>query len=149
MTLALSTKALPAAHASLEVRTVRTKEDLTAFGGLAFGTFGFPVDLSPVAFTEALMQLPHPEMFLGYVDGTPVCCSMLLLTGRIAGIYWVGVDASARRRGLGAAITAEAVQAGRDRGGEVAVLQASKLGEPVYRRLGFATVRHYARYDLL
>jgi ribosomal protein S18 acetylase RimI-like enzyme len=73
---------------------------------------------------------------------------MLLTTGHIAGLYWVAVDARFRGRGLGAAITAHAANAGRARGCELASLQASPAGEPVYRRMGFTTVRHYLRYDL-
>jgi hypothetical protein len=47
-----------------------------------------------------------------------------------------------RRRGLGAAITAEAT---RGATAERAYLEASAMGEPVYRRMGFETVTWFAR----
>jgi GNAT superfamily N-acetyltransferase len=86
-------------------------------------------------------------LFVGYVEDEPACCSLLLITGDWAGIYWVGSLERYRRRGFGAAVTAHAVNAGLAAGCRSATLQASKLGEPVYRGLGFTTVRQYLRFD--
>lgn len=131
----------------MTVLTVQTDGDLSEFGQLAFGTFGFPIDIAPIAFTADLCAVPQIDLFLGRVDGVPACCSMLLSTGTVAGIYWVGVDSRYRRQGLGSAITRHALRVAVDRGLTVATLQASKRGEPVYRRLGFETVRSYLRFD--
>jgi GNAT superfamily N-acetyltransferase len=141
-------RSLPPAPADLRVTTVRDASALEAFGRMAFSTFSYPPELAAVTFTDDLRTFPHAELLLGSVDGTPVCCSMVLVTGNIAGIYWVGVAEPHRRRGLGAAITAAAVHAGVRRGCDVASLQASTLGEPVYRRMGFEPIRSYLRLDL-
>jgi GNAT superfamily N-acetyltransferase len=138
---------LPAHVSGLDVRRVETAGELEHFGALAFGTFEYPVELAPVALTPDLLALPHAELYVGYIGAAPVCCSMLLVTGHVAGIYWVGVTRSQRRRGLGAAITAHAVRAGKERGCALASLQASPLGAPVYRRIGFQSVREYLRFD--
>ena len=50
---------------------------------------------------------------------------------------------TARGRGLGAAVTWAAVHEGLRRGARFASLQAWPMGEPVYRRIGFAAVSHY------
>jgi GNAT superfamily N-acetyltransferase len=131
----------------LEIRQVAEATDLGHFQRVAFESFGFPVELAALALTEELVHLPHVRLFLGYVDAEPVCCSLLVVTGDMAGIHWVGTLAAFRGRGLGAAVTAHAVQVGAERGCRVASLQASKMGAPVYRRMGFATVREYLRYD--
>jgi len=78
--------------------------------------------------------------WVGFVDGRPVATSGLMQGGGVAGIYNVATAPDARRRGFGAAMTAEAVRAGRERGYEVAVLGASDLGRGVYERMGFAEV---------
>jgi GNAT superfamily N-acetyltransferase len=83
--------------------------------------------------------------YLGRLDGQPVATATLFCTGKVAGIYFVFTLPAARRRGIGAAITAAALQHARDRGARLGVLGASPLGETVYRRMGF---REYCRIGL-
>ena len=63
-------------------------------------------------------------------------------TGRlgVAGIYDMGVVAQARRRGIGAALTAGALEIGRQAGCSVATLNATPEGELLYRQLAFRPV---------
>ncbi|HXJ65024.1 MAG TPA: GNAT family N-acetyltransferase [Actinomycetota bacterium] len=78
--------------------------------------------------------------WVGSLDGRVVASSGLMLAGGVAGIYNVATAPEARRRGIGAALTAVAVAEGRGRGYEVAVLGASELGYGVYARMGFREV---------
>ena len=68
---------------------------------------------------------------------------MTIVSHGVAGIYWVGSTEEARGRGLGWTLTAAAVDAGLDMGAETASLQASPMGESLYRRMGFETVFDY------
>ena len=68
---------------------------------------------------------------------------MTIVNHGVAGIYWVGSLAEARGRGVGRAITAAATNAGFDLGAEFASLQASPMGEPVYRAMGYETIYDY------
>jgi len=52
-------------------------------------------------------------------------------------IWWVATVPSARGRGLSSAMMKRALADGRERGCEVSTLQATKLGRPVYARLGY------------
>lgn len=87
---------------------------------------------------------PHRIWHIGaWREGRLVGHSVLNLTvGRlgVAGIFNVGVVPEARRRGIGAAVTAAACRLARDLGCRHAVLNATPAGEPVYRRLGFASL---------
>ena len=73
-------------------------------------------------------------------DGRPVSVAGAWPIGRDAAIGWVATVPWARRRGLGGAVTARAVEHAFDNGAEFAVLQASPSGRPVYERIGFKTV---------
>jgi len=75
--------------------------------------------------------------FLGVFDGKPVSTSLLILHKGIAGIYCVATLQEARGLGIGAALTREPLLTARDMGYDFAVLQSSKLGLPVYEKLGF------------
>ena len=85
------------------------------------------------------------QRFVALLNGEPVAMSELFLGAGVAGVYDVATVRRARRRGAGTAVTCAALLAARARGYHVAVLDASPMGEPVYRRLGFA---EYCRLDL-
>jgi hypothetical protein len=59
------------------------------------------------------------------------------------GIFNVATPQQWRGRGYGAAVTSRAVADGFANGADFAYLQASAMGEPVYRRLGFEQVSTY------
>ena len=83
---------------------------------------------------------------MGYADGDPVVCGLGWRTGRTIGVYSIATVPSARRRGYGAAMTARVVADGADAGCDVAALQASEMGRPIYERQGFRTVVRYVAY---
>ncbi|MCU9849070.1 GNAT family N-acetyltransferase [Defluviimonas sp. WL0024] len=89
--------------------------------------------------------------FVGRCDGVPVATALYAVsTGAgvaCAGIYNVCTLASHRGRGLGRAMTAHAMDAGRrEHGCVVAVLQASSMGRPVYERMGFREVTRWTMW---
>ena len=79
------------------------------------------------------------RQFVGRLDKRPVAACSLFLdpASQTAGIYHVDVVEDARGRGLGKAVTAAALGAACAAGYPLGVLSASKLGTPVYLRLGF------------
>jgi GNAT superfamily N-acetyltransferase len=142
MTLALPASPGPAAP-SLEIRPVRTREEMIAFRETAFRGFGYPVAAAHLFLPEQTLELPKVRMFSGWVEGAVVSTSMLIATGGIAGIYFVATLEEHRGRGHGEALTWAAAEAGRELGCRLASLQASKSGRPVYARMGFAHVLDY------
>jgi GNAT superfamily N-acetyltransferase len=76
---------------------------------------------------------------VAFLDGEPAATCSTFFTDDlpVAGIYFVSTVPHLRRRGIGAAITARAMRDARDHDCDTAVLGASKMGEPVYRSLGF------------
>jgi ribosomal protein S18 acetylase RimI-like enzyme len=82
--------------------------------------------------------------YLGRLRGEPVATTTALTTGDVAGLYFVHTLAEARRRGIGSAMTRHAAL---DSVRPLAVLGASAMGEPVYRRLGFEPVCEIHIYE--
>lgn len=83
---------------------------------------------------------PVGPYLIARLGGEPVGTACLYVTDQTAGLYEVSTLPAARRRGIGAALTLATMRAGRERGCALGVLQASAMGAPVYRRLGFQSV---------
>ncbi|MGH9746964.1 MAG: GNAT family N-acetyltransferase [Candidatus Acidiferrales bacterium] len=78
--------------------------------------------------------------------GEPVSVAMTIVRKSVAWIGWVATRPAARGRGLGNLATAAASRAGFEMGAECASLEATKMGAPVYRRLGYREVMRYRTY---
>jgi GNAT superfamily N-acetyltransferase len=57
-----------------------------------------------------------------------------------AGVFFVATLPEARGRGLAGALIGQALAEARERGNDISTLQATKMGAPVYTRLGYRTV---------
>jgi len=126
----------------VEVREVDTDpEALRVATSISMRTNGFPEHaVEPMLLAvERMPDRRSLRNFLLFDDGQPVAASSLLLGAGVAGLYNVGTLESHRGRGLGSAVSIAAMKAARDLGMRVGVLQASAMGEPVYRRIGFET----------
>lgn len=86
--------------------------------------------------------------WIARLDGVPVAAAALFDSAGVAGIYNVATVPEARNRGIGRFITAAALAEGVARGHRVAVLGASEMGYPVYRRLRFREVSRLRSYAL-
>ena len=82
--------------------------------------------------------------YVATLDGRPVATSQLFVGAGVAGIYNVTCLPEARGQGIGRAITLAPLLEARRQGYATSILQASDLGYPVYRRLGF---RDYGRLN--
>jgi GNAT superfamily N-acetyltransferase len=85
--------------------------------------------------------------FIAYDGDTPVATSAVLLEGKLAGIYHVSTVPSARGRGIGAAVTLEALRYARERGATRAALQSSAMAVNVYKSIGFVEECTLRLYD--
>ena len=111
-------------------------------------TEGFGVARSVAVGTSDLELLGVPEatIYVGYAGGQPVTSGLGWRSGRTIGVYAISTVPAARRRGYGEAMTARVVADGIAAGCDVAVLQASEIGRPIYERLGFRVDVRYIAY---
>ena len=136
-----------AAPPGVTIRVVETEADGAEFArvnGEAYATYGMPPGCAPLILGRLdVMRAPHIVSILGCVDGTPVAAAMVILTHGIGGVYWVGTTPPARGKGLAALCTRIVGNIAFDRGARVVVLQASVMGEPIYRAMGYREVTRY------
>lgn len=136
--------------AGIRLRRVESAADARAYGevmGLAYGTYGMPVECGPALVgTIEVLRAPHVVTFVAEVDGTIAAGAMVIVTHGVAGVYWVGTHPEARGKGLAELCTRAAGNAGFDLGARIAGLQASVMGEPIYRRMGYVEVTRYPNF---
>jgi GNAT superfamily N-acetyltransferase len=109
--------------------------------------FGMPLDLVRPAFPPTLLEVEPMTSFLALVDGVAAGTAATFVTDDIAGIYNVATVPAQRGKGVGAAVTWAAVQAGGRAGATRSILQASGAGAPVYERMGFTTPDRYRQFE--
>ncbi len=139
--LVMGTEATLPSPPGLIIRPVHDNETLRqwldpyilGFGLTAFRERYFAIE-SEIGLSP---DLPRRH-FVGFIDRRPVASSTLFLGAGVAGIYNVATISEARRRGIGAAMTSRCVREAAELGHRLAVLEASPMGFPVYRRLGFS-----------
>jgi ribosomal protein S18 acetylase RimI-like enzyme len=130
----------------VELRQVASAADAGDYWQVAtraYASIGFPPEIFAFYESRAGLIADNAAAFLAYYEDRPAAIAMTIVSHGVAGIYWVGTGEEARGRGLGWTVTAAAVAAGFDMGAELASLQASTMGESLYRTMGFETIFSY------
>jgi hypothetical protein len=136
----------PRLPAGAELRRLASAEEFDDYWRIAASSYtslGFPPEIFEANQRSEGLIAPDAAAFVAYLESEPVSIAMTIVSHGIAGIYWVGSLEPARGKGLGRAVTAAATNAGFDLGADVASLQASPMGEPIYAAMGYETVFTY------
>jgi GNAT superfamily N-acetyltransferase len=135
---ALAERPLPPGLTVERVRDAETMRTwLRTFGG------GFGLGEGVLAAYGGVATGAHPErhpagwFYLARLDGAPVGTAGLFCDAGVANIVQICTVPSARRRGVGDAVTRTALLDARAMGYRIAVLRASDAGAPLYQRMGF------------
>lgn len=139
----LTTEPLPA---GVELRRLSDPEEAPDFWRVAkaaYASNGFPPEVFAGYTKHESLLAEDVAAFVAYLDEEPASIAMTIVNNGIAGIYWVGSLERARGKGLGRAVTVAATNAGFALGAEIASLQASPMGKPIYLKLGYEPVYDY------
>jgi ribosomal protein S18 acetylase RimI-like enzyme len=121
----------------------------------AYAPMGLPESvLRKVMSAPTRLLRPSMLWLLASWEGEPAAAALVVMShtplrssaksrASAAGLYWVATAPAFRGRGLGQACTRAATNAAFERGARAVVLQASRMGEPIYRKLGFREVTRY------
>jgi hypothetical protein len=138
----------------VEGTTLRVVEDAAGVGDFiainaeAYGTYGMPAEVVSDLFDDAAAVLRDSAAHIVVASrgSEPVATAMAYESDGVASLQWVGTVGAERGGGLGALVTTAATNLAFERGASSCTLQASPMGEPLYRRLGYETLYHYTEY---
>ena len=128
---------------------IRVIDDETGLGDhVAAVARGFDIPIAMMRDFAGRELWLHPgcTVYVGTHGGEPVTSGFAVRTGSTMGMYWIATIPEARGRGFGDAMTRRIVADAAAAGCDVAVLQASDMGRPIYTRIGFRTVIEYDIY---
>ncbi len=135
---------------NVEIRRVTSVEDVAAFADLngeAYSTYGMPPAVVQHSFDAPERFLaPHVHAVIAWIGPDAAAGALTYLSHGIAGVYWVGTRDRFRKQGLAKSVTLAVTNAGFDLGARANTLQASVMGEPIYRRMGYEEVYRYRGY---
>ncbi len=131
----------PGAPEELSIQQVRNAVSLRSWAKITTTVFEFP-DFATAPWFNMHTTLGFDgayRHYLGLLRGVPVAAASMFLGDGVAGISNVATLAHERRRGIGSAITLEALLDARREDFRIGVLFASEAGKSIYEKLGFDT----------
>jgi GNAT superfamily N-acetyltransferase len=141
MVLDVSRLASPGSVDGLEVHRVVDERDLPAMAAIEAASFGTAPAVAARMFAPSALGAPEVSLYLATLGAEPVAMAYAHRFEGALGIFGVATMPPHRRRGIGTAVTAFAI---RDAAHvELAWLQSSELGVPVYAAMGFESVAEW------
>jgi len=132
---------------TLNIRRVKDRDELLTFARTGASAFGMPapnLDVLADGLADGIRDGSfRGGCYLGYYNGKPVATSLRYTSGLVAGVYFVATAKRYRRRGIGEAMTWRAAVDGRKEKCVISALQASEMGRPVYKGMGYRKVQDY------
>jgi GNAT superfamily N-acetyltransferase len=126
----------------LTIEEVHDVDTLRVFEATSIAGFEVTTTLVPFSLhAPPLLDESRFRMWLGRVDRAPVSVAMAYIGDEVIGVYGVATIPEARRRGFGEALTWAATLGAPDR---PAVLQPSRMGDSLYRRMGYEPFADFA-----
>jgi hypothetical protein len=113
----------------------------------AYAEAGLPAEIGAKLFASAEAVLDgRATLALARSNGKAIGAALSLVTSEnLGGVYWVATLPGERKQGAADAVTRLVTNAAFDRGARLVTLQASRAGEPIYRRMGYREVVRYER----
>ena len=143
MAVAIADVGPPRIPEGVEIRRVLAPEDLHAAVAVNIGSFGMLPEVAERFLGPRVLSIPRTRLYIALLDGESVGCASTDLHEGAVGVFGVATLPRARRRGIGTAITAFALDDLR-RGADLAWLHPTEMGRSMYEAMGFRSVSEWA-----
>lgn len=136
----------------VEIREAREEQDLSELYGFAAWRWGVPEEFRP-QLKNMIKQFnigergSNTRFWMAWKDDAAISKIGLYNGSGSAGIYGVATKPEARGMGLASILMDVAMQAAREMGQKLCVLDSSPLAEKLYERLGFIRVSSIPLYS--
>jgi ribosomal protein S18 acetylase RimI-like enzyme len=135
---------------AIELRQLVGDDDSAAFVAMsdrAYTSLGLPEGVLAAMSPPPMRTEPPHLVTVGAFQGDDlVSGAQVALSHGIAGVYCVGTAETARGRGLAELVTRAVTNIGFDAGAALVTLQASPMGDAIYRRMGYRELYRYATH---
>ena len=123
----------------MEIKEVLNLEELKIWTDILVKSFEFSeiVQSYKKYFINAGLESPNSHYYLGFLNGKPVATGVLFDGEGAAGLFYIGTVTEARRQGIAKAMVCYLLSTAKKKGYSISVLQASEMGYPVYKKIGF------------
>jgi GNAT superfamily N-acetyltransferase len=143
---------MPPIPYGVEIREALGETDLIELYGLAAWRWGVPDEHRPqlrkmIEKFEIGERTSNTRFWLAWKDGVPISKIGMYNGSGSAGIYGVATKPEARGLGIASILMNVAMQAAKEMGHNLAVLDSSPLAEKLYQRLGFINVAPLRLYS--
>lgn len=129
----------------LKVDVINSIEGLKFWINVVSTAFNIKIDLE---FLKLFLDDENTRFYLGFYNKKYVSALILYLSAGVAGLHAVSTLSEHRGKGFGYSISRSALIDAYNSGYKIAVLQASNLGEVIYRKLGFKKYCNIYSYEL-
>ena len=123
----------------VEIVPVTDPELLAGLVDVEVGAFETDRPVAEGLLAPSQLSLPNVRVYAALVEGRAVAQAVTNTHGGAVGVFGVATLPEYRRRGIGTAITAFAIDDVRDEA-DLAWLQSTEMGRPLYERMGFRPV---------
>jgi GNAT superfamily N-acetyltransferase len=123
----------------MEIKEVLNLEELKTWTDVLVKSFEFPeiVESYKKYFINLGTRNLNFHHYLGIFNGKPVTSAVLFKGEGAAGIFYIGTMPDVRRKGIAKAMVYYILNEAKNEGYNLSVLQASEMGYPLYKKIGF------------
>lgn len=123
----------------MKIKEVLNLEELKTWTDVLVKSFEFPIFSKSYKkyFINAGLKNLDFHYYLGFFNGTPVASSILYKGDGAGGIFYIGTLHEARGKGIAKTMVYHLLNEAKNKGYAISVLQASEMGYPLYKKIGF------------